>query len=175
LKVFRIFSTLWRHINITRMATATTRPTSLEILQRFYGAESIYMSASPSERDFSGMAATLSPDIVLYQSPDLPYGGTYKGHDEFRKWADAMAERFDVVRPEGGKIYQQVVLDQSQQDDSIEEMALSATVPMRIRKTGKDWSQFGVQIVKVDREREVITELRVMYWDVAGLRQALGE
>jgi uncharacterized protein len=56
-------------------------PTAKEILDRFYAAERVYMSAPPAEADFSGMGATLSPQIKLYQSPDLPYGGEYEGHE----------------------------------------------------------------------------------------------
>lgn len=49
-------------------------PTAASILQRFYDAETVYMSLPETSRDFgSTMGATLSPDIKLYQSPDLPY------------------------------------------------------------------------------------------------------
>ena len=60
-----------------------TLPTAAEILDRFYAAERIYMSASPEERDFSGMAATLAKDLKLSQSPDLPWGGEYEGPCRF--------------------------------------------------------------------------------------------
>jgi hypothetical protein len=55
------------------------------------------MSAPPDKRDFSRMAATLSPDHKLIQSPGLPYGGVYEGHSGFLIWAKEMAKRFDVV------------------------------------------------------------------------------
>lgn len=46
--------------------------TAASIMERFYDAERDYMAEDPATADPSAMAATLSPDIVLYQSPDLP-------------------------------------------------------------------------------------------------------
>ncbi|KXT03615.1 hypothetical protein AC578_10011 [Pseudocercospora eumusae] len=58
--------------------------TPAEILQQFYDAESIYIAASPGNRDFAnGMGKTLSTNLKLYQSPALPYGGLFEGHAEF--------------------------------------------------------------------------------------------
>lgn len=42
------------------------------------------MAASSEERDINGMASCLSEGFQLHQSPDLPYGGTYKGHSGFK-------------------------------------------------------------------------------------------
>ena len=67
-----------------KMSTAGPS-TATKILNRFYEAERIYMSTPPEEADFSGMAATLARDMKLYQSPDLPYGGLYEGHDGRQK------------------------------------------------------------------------------------------
>jgi hypothetical protein len=42
------------------------------------------MASSPEERDFSGMAATLSPEVKLRQSSGLPYPGDYIGPEGFQ-------------------------------------------------------------------------------------------
>ena len=45
---------------------------ALATLRRFYTAESAYLAASGG--DFSGIAATLDPDCVIYQPASLPCG-----------------------------------------------------------------------------------------------------
>lgn len=47
-------------------------------------------------------------------------------------------------------------------------------VKARVRKTGKPIETPMLQVVKVDREKEVITEIRPCCWDVGGLNKALG-
>jgi hypothetical protein len=94
-------------------------PTPLEILNRFYDAERIYMSASPSERDFSPIAATLSPSMKLVQSPDLPYPGEFIGHQGFQKWSNTMADLFDVVDVMEPRAFEKEHADEvSQESDS---------------------------------------------------------
>ena len=53
-----------------------------DVIRRFYAAEAAYMNAGGMEAgaSFADMAATLDPDVVLHQSPDLPWG---------EPWADA--------------------------------------------------------------------------------------
>ncbi len=36
-------------------------------------------------RDLSGLFGSFAPDIVLYQSDEVPWGGTHKGHDGARE------------------------------------------------------------------------------------------
>ena len=54
----------------------------IEIISRFYAVEADYMNAGGAAGDagFAAMAATLDPDVVLHQSPDLPWGGEFYGH-----------------------------------------------------------------------------------------------
>ncbi len=51
---------------------------AIEALERFYAAEGAYMEAGGD--DFGPLAATLHPEVVLQQSPDLPWGGEFRGH-----------------------------------------------------------------------------------------------
>lgn len=153
------------HSKITMSeANTTTMPTAAEILDRFCAAERVYMAAAPADRDFSGMASTLSPTMMLYQSPDLPYGGEYEGHEGFRRWGEAMAERFDVV-----DVMEPRVLEKG------DDVVVLSTLLLRVRKTGKELVNPFCQVVQVDREKDIITEIRPFYWNVRGLNEALAE
>ncbi len=70
-----------------------------QTLEDFYEAEGKYMRARASgeEASFDGIAATLSPAVKLHQSPDLPFGGEYVGHQQYEKWAVAMSAIFDTL------------------------------------------------------------------------------
>ena len=70
-----------------------------QTLEAFYEAEGKYMRAKASggEASFDGIAATLSPDVNLHQSPDLPFGGEYVGHQQYEQWAIAMSAIFDTL------------------------------------------------------------------------------
>jgi hypothetical protein len=144
------------------MTSKDSLPTPKEILERFYAAERIYMAASPTEADSSILAATLAPDVKLIQSPDLPYGGIFEGIDGFLDWARQMNVLFsgvDVKEPE--------VLE------GVDKAVVLSTVHFTVRRTGEVLKRPLVQIVKVDREKGVITEMKPIYWDVEGLKKAL--
>lgn len=146
------------------MDNQTQLPTASEILRNFYAAERTYMASEPGKEDFSGMAATLSPDIKLYQSPDLPYGGLYEGHEAFQTWSATMASYFDVVDVSESKIM----------EDGDDVVVLS-TLRLKVRGSGQVIANPFVQRVVVDREKGVIREFRPFYWNVAGLNEALGK
>lgn len=50
----------------------------ITVIERFHAAEADYMNAggATAGADFTAMAATLDPQVVLRQSPDLPWGAT---------------------------------------------------------------------------------------------------
>ncbi|EME88407.1 uncharacterized protein MYCFIDRAFT_192586 [Pseudocercospora fijiensis CIRAD86] len=140
--------------------------TPAEILQKFYDAETIYMAASPENRDFAnGMGKTLSPNLKLYQSPDLPYGGVFEGHAGFQDWSQRMASYFDKLEVTDPQVFEQAGSDA---------VIVASTLKLRVRKTGKDLVNPLLQKISVDREKGVITEIRPFYWDVKGLNEALG-
>ena len=68
-----------------------------DVIERFYAAEAAYMAAGGGDADasFADMAATLDPDVVLHQSPDLPWGGEFHGHAGYEDWARRMSRAFD--------------------------------------------------------------------------------
>ena len=53
--------------------------------------------ASGENASFDDIAATLSADVELHQSPDLPFGGEYVGHRQYEQWAVAMSAIFDKL------------------------------------------------------------------------------
>lgn len=150
-----------------QQATSKPKHTPLSILTAFYDAERIYMSAPESERDFSAMAATIAPTMQLYQSPALPYGGTYVGRDGFQRWSRQMADCFRVVDAQDVEVFES-------QQQGADRVVVSCWVRFVARKTGREGRQPLVQVVKVDLERGWMVEMRVMCWDVAGVREVLG-
>lgn len=127
-----------------------------DILTDFYKAERKYMSAGGSAggASFDAMAATLAPDVVLHQTPDLPFGGEYVGHERDRVWADAMSAIFDKVDARSPVFFER--------DDTV---VIVCTLVTRIRATGEEMSLPMVQVVRVKSDK--ITEFRPFYWNVS--------
>ena len=65
-----------------------------QVLERFFEAERRYMQEAGS---FEALRATMAGDVVLHQSPDLPWGGEYAGPKRYEEWARAMSAVFDQV------------------------------------------------------------------------------
>ncbi len=73
--------------------------TPKQVLLRFYEAEANYMKAYEEDgsASFDEMARTIDPEVVLHQSPELPFGGEYVGYKGYEQWAEAMASIFDKL------------------------------------------------------------------------------
>ncbi len=78
---------------------AASELTPKDALLRFYEAEANYMKAFQENgvANFDEMRETLAPDVVLHQSPDLPFGGDYVGYDGYERWAVTMGSIFDKL------------------------------------------------------------------------------
>jgi ketosteroid isomerase-like protein len=135
-----------------------------EILNQFYADERIYMSQPSNQQDPALLANTLSPRIKLYQTPDLPYGGTYEGIEGFLAWGKKMGSYFDTVDVQPSKVL----------EDGDDVIVLS-TLRLRVRRTGRVIENPFVQHIRVDREAGKLLEFRPFYWDVRGLSEALNE
>jgi hypothetical protein len=123
------------------------------------------MAATPEERDFSGMAATLSKEVILKQSSGLPYAGIYTGPEGFQKWAQDMADYFDKVDVQNPEIFER--------EGSNRIISLSY-LHMRVRKTGEELKYPLCQVIQVDLEAGVIKSIMPFYWDVYALNKAIG-
>ncbi|KAL2839026.1 hypothetical protein BJX68DRAFT_248299 [Aspergillus pseudodeflectus] len=144
---------------------ATPKHTPRSILETFYAAERIYMSAPPSSRDFTTLAAVVSPTFRLEQTSALPYAGTYIGPGGFQDWATRMADYFDVVDVRDPEVFER---------DGSNKVMVLANVLFRVRATGEELLFPFAQAITVDLELGVMTELRPFYWDVAAVNKALG-
>ena len=142
--------------------------TPRSILDAFYEAERIYMSADPEQRDFSIMAATLAPDVRLYQTPALPYGGEHIGMDGFQEVARQMADYLSKVDVRELEVFE------SDQEGSNRIMAMSR-VYFKIRKTGEEYEFPLAQAITVDLNRGWITHIRPFYWDVKTFLDAISQ
>ena len=131
-------------------------------------AESVYMAASPEDRDFeNGMGPTLSKDLVLFQSPDLPYSeSVYRGHDGFQQWAQEMAALFSKLIVAEAKVYER---------EGADEVLVHSRLQLISRDTGEEFERPMVQVMNVDRKAGVITVIQPFYWDVEGLKKKLGK
>jgi hypothetical protein len=139
-------------------------PTPKEILARFYAAEAIFMAAPDDARDPTDMLATLSPTIRVHQSPDLPWGGEYVGHEGFAAWGAIVTSYFKSLRVMEPKVFERAEGD---------EVVVLSTLRLET-KAGEVWAREMVQIVRVDRDKGVIVEITPFQWDVRGLRELLG-
>ncbi|HVJ09466.1 MAG TPA: nuclear transport factor 2 family protein [Acidisarcina sp.] len=83
--------------------------TPKEVLLRFYEAEANYMRAFAENgtASFEEMKKTMAPDVVLHQSPDLPFGGEYIGHGGYEQWAMAMRSIFDRLEVTEREFFEQ--------------------------------------------------------------------
>ena len=146
-------------------AEPSTLPTPKEILDRFYAAEAIFMAAPDDTRDPKDMLSTLSPKIRVHQSPDLPWGGEYVGHEGFTAWGTIMTSHFQSLQVLEPRVFEQA--------DGDEVMVFST---LRLEtKSGVVWEKPLTQIIRVDRVEGVIVQITPFYWDVQGLRRILGE
>jgi uncharacterized protein len=47
------------------------------------------------KRDLKSVLLLMAKDVEVMQSPELPWGGLYRGHDGVRQFLSALAERLD--------------------------------------------------------------------------------
>ena len=131
---------------------------ALETLTRFYEAESAYLTSGGG--DFSGVAATLDPDCVIYQPESLPYGGEWRGHSGFEAWMKAFAEQWASLEVKDSELYPNgnVIVSKSH-------------VYAVAKKTGRNADWPLLQFFRVRNGK--IVELRPFHWDTASMLEAL--
>jgi hypothetical protein len=138
--------------------------TPKQILDRFYAAEAIFMAAPDSSRDPTDMLSTLSPKLQVHQSPDLPWGGEWVGHEGFAAWGATMTSYFSSL-----EVLEPRVFEREEGD----EVMVFSRLKLKT-KAGEVWEKPFTQVVRVDREEGVIVEITPFVWDVQGLRKLLG-
>ncbi len=145
------------------MTALTPDSSAREVLEEFYRAERIYMAAGGAEAgaSFDEMGATLDPDVVLHQSPDLPWGGDWFGYDGFRGWSIEMSSHFDRV-----DVQDAVFFEHGSQ------VVVLCRLVTRSIATGETLDHPMAQVVTVKDGR--ITEFRPFYWNVPDYVAAAG-
>ena len=131
-------------------AGSPSRVSPRQVLERFFAAERRYMLEGGS---FAEFAATLADDVVLHQSPDLPWGGEYVGPKRYEEWARAMSAVFDQVDMRAPRFFEQ--------GDTV---VIVGTLVTRIRATGQTMELPMTQVVTVRDGK--ITDFRPFYWSV---------
>jgi uncharacterized protein len=140
-----------------------TGTTAVDVLLEFYRAERIYMSSGGAEAgaDFGEMGATLHPDVILHQSPDLPWGGTWRGYQGFKDWSVEMSSHWDTVDVQDPVFFA-----------NGDQVVVLCRLVTRSRRTGEVLDHPMTQVVTVEAGR--ITEFRAFYWNVPHYRAACG-
>ena len=133
--------------------------TPIAVVERFYAAEAAYMNAGA--RDFAGLAATLDPEVVLHQSPDLPWGGEFHGHAGYEDWARRMGAAFDRLDVRDRRFFVE--------GDTV---VVACRLLTRARASGDMLDMPMTQVIRVRGER--IVEFRPFYWNVPAYRAAVG-
>jgi len=126
-----------------------------KVIEEFYEAETRFMKAGGSEggASFDDIASTLDPDVVLHQSPDLPFGGEYVGHQRYKDWANAMSAVFSEVDASGPEFF-----------ENGDKVVIACTLVTRIRSTGQEMKLPMIQSVTVKQGK--IVDFRPFYWNV---------
>ena len=138
--------------------------TPRQVLEDFYQAEKIYMQAKTSgkEASFDAIAATLDPAVVLHQSPDLPFGGKYVGHDQYEQWAITMSSIFDRLE-----------VTEQQWFEGNEVVVVVCRFKTHSRRNGSYQDLPMAQVVTVKGGK--ITDFRPFYWNVPAYISAAQE
>ena len=132
-----------------------------DVIQRFYTAEAAYMNAGGADAgaSFAGLAATLDPDVVLHQSPDLPWG-EFHGHAGYEDWARQMSRAFDRLDVEATRFFPD--------GDTV---IITCRLVTRSRASGATLDLPMAQVVRVRGDR--IAEFRPFYWNVPAYRETV--
>lgn len=127
----------------------------IDVVRRFYQAESAYMNAGgpAGGASFQAMADTLDPEVILHQTPDLPWGGEYRGHDGYEDWAKKMSAAFDRLAVQDTQFLTV--------DDTV---VILCRLVTRSRKNGKLLDLPMAQMVRTKAGK--IVEFRPFYWNV---------
>lgn len=129
--------------------------TPKEVLLRFYEAEANYMKAYEANgtASFDEMRQTMDPEVVLHQSPDLPYGGEYVGHKGYERWGVAMSSIFDKLEVADREFF-----------EAGEKVVVVCRLVTRSRINGSVQDFPMTQVVTVRNGK--IVDFRPFYWNV---------
>lgn len=143
------------------IADADADTDTLAVLRRFFAAEAAYVAAGGrGKASFADLAACLDPDVVMYQSPGLPYGGPRYGPEGIEDFMAAMGEAWRDME----------FLEQRFAIDG-ERAAILNHGLLTARATGRVLDTWVMQMITI--RDGLITEIRPFYWDTKAVDAAL--
>lgn len=124
-------------------------------MERFYTAEYEFMQAGGVEAGatFDEMAALIDPEAVMYQSPDLPWGGEYRGHTGWLEFFTNFIVHFESL-----EVSDPLMVGHG------DKVMTRATLKTRSRGTGVELTYPMMHDITVKDGR--IVSLRPYYWNV---------
>jgi ketosteroid isomerase-like protein len=138
-----------------------SRGDALVVLQKFYAAEAAYIAAGGiGKASFDGIAECLDPEVVMYQAPGLPYGGTWRGPRGIEEFMAAMSEAWRSLE----FFEQRFVVD----GDAVVVLNRGR---LQARATGRVLDTSVRQLITV--KDGLIAEIHPFYWDTAAVAAAL--
>lgn len=137
--------------------------TPKQVLLKFYEEEGKYTKAPPESRDFSAVAACFADDYYMEQSSALPWAGTYHGPDGMKSFLDKASQHVTID-------VQQAEIFESEGSDKV---MVYCQVNFVALKSGKADTFPMAQMVRIDRERGLIKEIRAFYWDIRKLNEQI--
>ncbi len=134
----------------------------MDVLQKFYTAESAYIAAGGmGKASFGGIAACLHPDVVMYQASSLPYGGIWRGPGGIEKFMAAMSDAWQSLE----FLEQRFVVG----DDAIVVLNRGR---LTARATGRTLETSVMQLITV--RDGLISEMHPFYQDTMAVAETLG-
>lgn len=135
---------------------------ALAVLEAFFAAEAAYVAAGGrvGGASFAELAACLDPNVVMYQSPGLPYGGPRFGPSGIEDFMAAMSEAWQDME----FLEQRFAVD----GDSV---AILNHGLLTARATGRVLDTWVMQMITI--RDGLITEIRPFYWDTKAVDAAL--
>ncbi|WP_331766851.1 nuclear transport factor 2 family protein [Embleya sp. NBC_00896] len=144
------------------VASATSAPSALSVLETFFAAEAVYVEGGGrGKASFADLAACLSPDVVMYQAPGLPYGGERHGPSGIEDFVAALSEAWREFE----FLEQRFVVD----GDTV---VILNRARLTARSTGHVLETWLMQMMTV--RDGLIVEIRPFYWDTKAVDAALG-
>lgn len=112
--------------------------------------------------DFAAMAPMVDPDFVVYEADGLPYAGTYRGLDGWRKLSRAVVATWAEFK------FHALEFPGDTENSLVVRFAISG----RSRKTGKTFETTVLELWRFRHNR--LCEIVPYYWDTRHLAEIDG-
>jgi ketosteroid isomerase-like protein len=148
---------------VTSITKSASKLTPMQVMEKFYAAEAPYVQGGGVDAglSFAAVAATLHPDVTLYETPDLPWGGTYHGHAGWQDFFSKMIKAFTDLAIVDIRFFEK--------DDTV---VIYCNMTTRSRANGTEMTHPMVQVMTMKDDR--IFEARAFYWNVPDYIAAAG-